>query len=393
MGYRPQRHGLSSVLLARSGGLACVALAAFLLMLPSFFPAQDEDEEVPPAKAPSAQTVEDAVLPQIAAVAQSVTTPDVSALSKALHVGEKPEGAAPGGPPNTLTSLGDLDGDGVPEMVLKWAIPDAEVAAEVTPAPDSGPLWAVYLLCWDGARWKASRLVSGVEDFTFLAISLGKSAGQGIAVVTLEGDPATAYPALFQIKDHAATLLWDAQADDSRYAPLIRSQVNFRDSGGAPAEMIVTGRADPGLLQFERNGHRGFNARAAYRWDGKAYMPAKTEYFANRDYTLYRFVSALHLHDFRSAYALIAPGQFLSSDSPTLEAFRHFIQDTLPEFLDDHVFEAPEPPAGSPEDYVFVLPLSDKQSLYHPTFSSDGKFLLTGLKRTEEALPVESPSP
>jgi hypothetical protein len=157
--------------------------------------------------------------------------------------------------------------------------------------------------------------------------------------------------------------------------------------------MIVTGRADPGLLQFERNGHRGFNARAAYRWDGKAYMPAKTEYFANRDYTLYRFVSALHLHDFRSAYALIAPGQFLSSDSPTLEAFRHFIQDTLPEFLDDHVFEAPEPPAGSPEDYVFVLPLSDKQSLYHPTFSSDGKFLLTGLKRTEEALPVESPSP
>jgi hypothetical protein len=329
----------------------------------------------------------------IAAVAQTVTTPDVSALSKALHVGEKPEGAGMGGPPNTLTSLGDLDGDGVPEMILKWAIPDAEVAAEVTPAPDSVPLWAVYLLCWDGTRWKASRLVSGIEDFTFLAINLGISVGRGIVVVTLEGDPAVAYPAVFQIKDHAAALLWDAQADDSRYAPLIGSQVNFRDSGSAPAEMIVTGRADPGLLQFERDGHRGFNARAVYHWDGKAYIPVKTEYSANQDFTLYRFVSALHLHDFRSAYALIAPGQFLSSDAHTLEAFRHYIQETLPEFLNDHVFEAPEPPAGLLEDYVFVLPLSDKQYVYHPTFSSDGKFLLTGLKRTEEALPVEPPSP
>jgi hypothetical protein len=381
------------VLLVRSGGLACVALAAFLLMLAAFAPAQDEDEEVPPAKAPSAQTAEDVLLPMIAAVAQTVTTPDVSALSKALHVGEKPEGAGMGGPPNTLTSLGDLDGDGVPEMILKWAIPDAEVAAEVAPAPDSVPLWAVYLLCWDGTRWKASRLVSGIEDFTFLAINLGLSVGRGIVVVTLEGNPAVAYPAVFQIKDHAAALLWDAQADDSRYAPLIGSQVNFRDSGAAPAEMIVTGRADPGLLQFERDGHRGFNARAVYHWDGKAYIPVKTEYSANQDFTLYRFVSALHLHDFRSAYALIAPGQFLSSDAHTLEAFRHYIQETLPEFLNDHVFEAPEPPVELLEDYVFVLPLSDKQYVYHPTFSSDGKFLLTGLKRTEEALPVEPPSP
>ena len=381
------------MLLVRSGGLACVALAAFLLMLAAFAPAQDEDEEVPPAKAPSAQTAEDVLLPMIAAVAQTVTTPDVSALSKALHVGEKPEGAGMGGPPNTLTSLGDLDGDGVPEMILKWAIPDAEVAAEVAPAPDSVPLWAVYLLCWDGTRWKASRLVSGIEDFTFLAINLGLSVGRGIVVVTLEGNPAVAYPAVFQIKDHAAALLWDAQADDSRYAPLIGSQVNFRDSGAAPAEMIVTGRADPGLLQFERDGHRGFNARAVYHWDGKAYIPVKTEYSANQDFTLYRFVSALHLHDFRSAYALIAPGQFLSSDAHTLEAFRHYIQETLPEFLNDHVFEAPEPPVELLEDYVFVLPLSDKQYVYHPTFSSDGKFLLTGLKRTEEALPVEPPSP
>jgi hypothetical protein len=205
----------------------------------------------------------------------------------------------------------------------------------------------------------------------------------------LEDDPPTAYPAVFQIQDHAAKLAWDAQADDSRYASLIGSQVSFRESGGAPAEMIVTGRADPGLLQFERNGHRGFKARAVYRWDGRAYVPAKTEYSANQDYTLYRFISALHLHDFRSAFALIAPAQFPGLDSPTLEAFRHLIQETWPEFLDDHVFEAPEAPAGSAENYVFVLPLSDKQYVYRPSFSSEGKFLLTGFKRTEEALPVE----
>jgi hypothetical protein len=365
-----------------------LALATFLLASPHIAAAQDEDEEeVPPAKAPSAQAAEDALLPAIAAAAQSVTRPDINALAKALHIAQTPEGAA--GQPNALTSLGDLDGDGVPEMVLRWAIPDAEVAEEAAPAPGSVPLWGLYLLCWDGAHWKASRLISGIEDFTVLPINLGRSVGRGIVVVTLESDPAAAYPAVFQIKDHAAMLLWDAQADDSRYEPLIQSRVSFRARADAPPEMIVTGRADPGLLQFKGKGHRGFGARAIYRWVDKAYIPIKTEYFPDQDYTLYRFISALHLHDYRSAYALIVPGKFLGSDSPTLEAFRRAIQDTLPEFLGDNVFKVPEPPAGPLEDYAFVLPLSDKQYIYHPTFSSDGKFLLTGLKRTEEALPVE----
>jgi hypothetical protein len=367
-----------------------LALATILLAPPNSAAAQDEDEEqLAPPKAPSAQAAEDALLPAIAAAAQSVTRPDISTLAKALHIAQTPEGAAAAGHPNALTSLGDLDGDGVPEMVLKWAIPDAEVAEEVAPAPDSVPLWGVYLLCWDGAHWKASRLIVGIEDFTVLPINLGKSVGRGIVVVTLESDPAATYPAVFQIKDHAATLLWDAQADDSRYEPLIQGRVRFQGRSDAPPEMIVTGRADPGLLQFEVKGHRGFGARAVYRWVDKAYIPIKTEYFPDQDYTLYRFISALHLHDYRSAYALIVPGKFLGSDSATLEAFRRVIQDTLPEFLGDNVFKAPEPLAGSPEDYVFVLPLPDKQYIYHPTFSSDGKFLLTGLKRTEEALPVE----
>jgi hypothetical protein len=53
------------------------------------------------------------------------------------------------------------------------------------------------------------------------------------------------------------------------------------------------------------------------------------------------------------------------------------------------VFEAPEPPAGAPDDHLFVLPKPDERFVYHPVFSSDGKFLLTGLTRTQEALPPE----
>jgi hypothetical protein len=336
-------------------------------------PAQDQEDELPPTRIPPAQTHQDAVLSQVAAVAQSVRTPDVGALRKALHIGEQQEGAAAGVPPGTLTALGDMDGDGVPEMILKWAIPDVEVTPESMPAPDSHPLWGVYLLCWDGTGWKASRLASGVEDATVLAINLGKSAGRGIAVVTLGGNPVVAYPSVFQVKDHAVLLLWDGQADESRYEPLVQGRLDFQERGDAPAEMVVTGHADPGLLKFDPSGQRGFTARA--------------------DYTLYRFISALHLHDYRSAYSLVAPAQFLNSDSPTLDAFRQLIQDSWPEFLGDHVFEAVEPNPGSPGESLFALTLPDKQYVYRPIFSRDGKFLLTNLKRTQEAPPPEPPSP
>jgi hypothetical protein len=299
------------------------------------------------------------------------------------------EGIATGAPPNTLASVGDLDGDGVPEMLLKWAIPDILVGAEVAPAPGSRPLWSLYLLSWDGARWKASRLVTGVEDFTPILVNLGPPVGRGLAVVIHEGDSQIAYPDIFQVKDHAATLLWDAQADDSRYQPLLQGRVIFPGPADSPAEMIAMGRADPGLLQVDRRGRRGFQARAVYHWSGTAFIPVKTEYSADQDYTVYRFISALHLHDYAAAYALVVPAKFLKADSPTLEAFRHFIQDNWPEFLQDGVFEAPEPPAGAPDDHLFVLPKPDERFVYHPVFSSDGKFLLTGLTRTREALPAE----
>jgi len=351
--------------------------------------AQVDDQEPPPAETPATGTAPDAFLPRIEAAIEGVTARDVAALSKALHIGEGLGASAPGGPYNTLAAVGDLDGDGVPEMLLKWAIPVITVGAEVAPAPDSRPLWTVYLLSWDGARWEASRLLTGVEDFTPILINLGQPVGRGLAAVIPEGDSQIAYPVVFQVKEHVATLLWDAQSDDSRYEPLLQGRVNFLDHADAPAEMIVTGRADPGLFQVEPKGRRGFQARAAYHWDGKAFIPAKTEYSANPDYTIYRFISALHLHDYRSAYALVVPAEFLKADSPTLDAFRQFVQDNWPEFLQDEVFEAPEPPAGSPDEHLFVLPKPDERYVYHPVFSSDGKFLLTGLTRTREALPAE----
>lgn len=382
----PLPHHLRSV--PRTSGLWPIPLVAILLMFATFAPAQDHSDE-PASGVPPAQTQQDAVLSQVAAVAQSVGTPDVGALRKALRIAEQQEGAAAGVPLATLTALGDMGGDGVPEMILKWAMPDVEAAAESTPAADSHPLWGVYLLCWDGTGWKASRLASGVDDATIHTISLGKSAGRGIAVVTQDGNPVVAYPSVFQVKDHAAMLLWDGQADESRYEPLVQGRLEFRDHGDAPAEMVVTGHADPGLLKFDPRGQRGITARATYHWDGKSYVPAKTEYSPGRDYTLYRFISALHLHDYRSAYLLVAPAQFLNSDSPTLDAFRQLMQDTWPEFLDDHVFEAVEPSPGSAGENLFALPLPDKQYIYRPVFSSDGKFLLTNLKRTREAPPPE----
>jgi hypothetical protein len=325
-------------------------------------------------------------LPQIISAIQGVATPDVSTLSRALHL---LEGAAPSDPVNRLMPVGDLDGDGVPEMLLRWAMPDIAVEADVTPAPDSNPLWALYLLSWNGAHWQASRLLTGVEAFQPVPIQLGPPLGRGLALVLLEEEAQVPYPVMFQVKDHVGVLLWDAQSDDSRYQPLLQGRVSFADSRGAPAEMIVTGRADPGVLRVDPNGQRGFRAREIYHWAGSAFVPVKTEYSENEDYTLYRFISALHLHDYASAYALVVPAKFMKVESPKLDAFRQFVQDRWPEFLQDVVFEAPEPPAGSPDEHLFVLSKPGKHSVYHPEFSRDGAFRLTGLTRTLEVVPAE----
>jgi len=363
------------------------------MMFRTLAPARDGGQDSPPTETAATRTTPDAFLPQIATALEGVTTPDIAALGKALHIGEGVKATAPGAPFNTITPIGDLDGDGISEMLLRWAVPDVTAGAQVTPAPDSRPLWNVYLLSWDSAHWKPSHLLTGVEDMTPTPIGLGPPVGRGLALVVQEGKTQIAYPVIFQVRDHAAVLLWDAQADESRYEPLLQGQVSFQEHAGAPAEMIVTGRANPGFLQVAPEGHRGFKARAAYRWDGNAFIPVKTEYSANQDYTVYRFISALHLHDYRSAYALVVPAEFLKSDSLGVDAFRYFIQDNWPEFLQDEVFEAPEPPAGSADEHLFVLSKPEKRYIYHPVFSSDGKFLLTGLTRVQEGLPAESSAP
>ena len=304
--------------------------------------AWQEPPEPPPAATQATASLPDVILPTIDAALQGVTTPDFPALSKALHIAEGAEDSATGAATNTLWPVGDLDGDGVPEMLLKWAIPDVVSGSDVTPVSGSRPLWAIYVLSWTGDRWKASRLLTGVENFKPVPINLGTPVGRGLAIVSLQGDAAVPFPSIFRVRDHAAMLLWDAQDDDSRYQPLLQGHVSFLEHAGAPAEMIVTGRADPGFLQVKREGRRGFQARAVYHWSGTAFIPQKTEYSPSEDYTVYRFIAALHLHDYNSAYSLVVPAAFVKANLLTLDVFRHFIQENWPEFLENEVFEAPE---------------------------------------------------
>jgi hypothetical protein len=124
-----------------------------------------------------------------------------------------------------------------------------------------------------------------------------------------------------------------------------------------------------------------------YRWDGQAYVPAgRTEYESGPDNSLYRFIAALHMRDYRGAYALVDPSKFLTTDEPSLEKFRHTIEQTWPEFLDNQVFQAREASAGSPDALAFELP--EKHLVYRPKLSKDGKFLLTGLEREIETGPA-----
>ncbi len=389
MDYFESRHCLRRGSLIGAVGAWAIALAACLCIFTARASAQQKVQESPLPQTPVEPAVPDTVMPQINTAIQGVTTPDISALADALHIGGKLEDAPPEVPRNSLVAIGDLDGDGVPEVLLRWAVPDNLLGADVAPDPSSQPLWNVYMLSWDGAHWKASRLISGVENFSHTRINLGPTMGCGLAIVVPGDESQAADPMVFQVKDHVATLLWDGQAEDSRLQPLLQAQVKFLEQSGAASEMIVTGRADPGLLQFPRGGKRGFDARAVYHWDGKAFIPAKTEYVANQDYTLYRFISALHLHDYSAAYALVVPAKFLNADSPSLESFRKFVQDNWPEFLQDNVFRAAETLEGTPDRYLFALSKPDQRFVYHPIFTNDGKFLLTGLTRSREALPAE----
>jgi len=338
---------------------------------------------------PSEPGQSDEVLAGIRAALQGVSSPDLGALGQAFDTTvKKQDEASSEASPVQLVELGDLDGDGVPEIALTvLASEPSQEDAQAQPPP--APWRGLYLLSWDGARWQASSLATSGHVFQFHVVQLGKSTGRCIAVVNVIGEDALPFPTIFQVREHEAALLWDSQAGENRYNPLAHGRIEFLDNAKLEqTDMIVTGRADPGLLEFELNGHRGFNARCAYHWDREAYVPGRTEYSPGPDNNLYRFIAALHLHDFRSAYALIDAVKFLKTEAPSLEQFRQMVETHWPEFLDDQVFHAREAKAGSPDALAFELP--SKHYVYLPTLSDDGKFLLTGLERRVETPDAES---
>ena len=350
---------------------------------------QEQAETWSQQSPPSEPGQSDEILARIRAALQSVSSPDLGALGKAFGTTvKKQDEASSDASPVQLIELGDLDGDGVPEIALTvLASEPSQEDAQAQPPPT--PWRGLYLLSWDGAQWQASSLATSGQIFQFHVVELGKSTGRCIAVVNVIGEDALPFPTIFQVQEHEAALLWDSQAGENRYNALAHGRIEFLYNAKLEqTDMIVSGRADPGLLEFEPHGHRGFNAKCAYHWDGEAYVPGRTEYSAGPDNNLYRFIAALHLHDFRSAYALIDAVKFLKTEAPSLEQFRQMVETNWPEFLDDQVFQAREAKAGSADDFAFELP--GKHYVYRPTLSDDGKFLLTGLEREVEMPSTES---
>jgi hypothetical protein len=325
----------------------------------------------------------DETLAGLQALLGAVSSPDLGMLGQAFGTTVGKQNEAPGESSAVeLVELGDLDGDRIPEVALR--LPVSETTQEYSQGQASSSSWrGLYLLSWNGTHWKASRLAAPAENIQFKVVRLGKNTGRCIVVVNVVGEEAAPYPEIFQVREHEAALIWDSQAGDNLYNAFGHGKIEFRENAKLDqTDMVVSGRADPGLLQFAPSGHRGFSAKCVYHWDGQAYIPAQTEYSPGPDNSLYRFIAALHLHDFRTAYALIEPGKFLKTDAPSLEKFRQMIEADWREFLDDQIFQAREANAGSPDALAFELP--EKHYIYLPTLSSDGKFLLQGLERKVE---------
>lgn len=123
-----------------------VAFACLLMSPVNSRAQQEEGPEPPPLQTPASPIQPDALLPKITAAVRGVIHSDAVAVAKALGVdqGQSATGVAS----NTLTPIGDLDGDGVAELLLRWAAPEATTGPDVAPAPDSSPSWCVYLLSW-----------------------------------------------------------------------------------------------------------------------------------------------------------------------------------------------------------------------------------------------------
>jgi hypothetical protein len=312
---------------------------------------------------------------EVESATKSVVTPDVGLLAKSLNV-ESGNPGEPGATKSALRVLGDLDGDETPEVVFRWSRIERYKLAN----PDVGPVpaWVMFLLSWDGAHWRATELtngegVSGVETIPGLF--------PRDAVVVVDGVTARPYPVIFQFQDHSATLSWDSRADESLYQGYAQGSVQFKEREGAPPAMIVTGRADPGVIHFQQGGQRGFDAATVYFWEQGAYVPKRTEFEENEDYTLYRFIAALHLRDFKAAFACIDPAKFLDGTVKSPEALRKEVDDSWPELTGNSIFDAVESGDDKANQFALALEKENVRYVYIPALSSDGKLLLTGMER------------
>ncbi len=344
-------------------------------------PQELEEKKREAARAVVVKQMRTKALAEVESAAKSVTSPDTAALAKALRV----EARAAADPEfetaaqSAIRLLGDLDGDGTPEAAFRWS----RVERFNRPMDDEMgrlPGWVLFLLSWDGARWRVSELMTG-DGVCGLDSLPGIWPTEGIVVV--EGLSSVPYPVVFRFQDHAATVAWDSRDGESRYQGYARGSVEFQEREAAPPAMIVSGRADPGVIRFSPNGSRGFEAATVYFWENGAYVPRRTEFEENEDYMLYRFIAALHLRDFRTAHSLIEAAQFIKGSEKTPEGLRKQVEENWPEFVGNTIFEAIEGHAAEGNQLGFEWHRGDAHYTYSPAFSNDGKRLLTGLERRQ----------
>ena len=335
--------------------------------------------EVAPEKGPATST---AGLEAIQRAIAVVRSPDIHALARALGLSSAQVGQqALKDSTKGLEAISGLSSGGMSAVAVKWQSKEQGRPSEAQPE--------LYLLSWTGEVWQASLLMEAAD-----ALSLELLPGQGggaaplFAVVLYRGVTAVPYPVIFRLEEHHASLVWDGRSDSASYTGYDFGSIEFKKAGGGNVPVMVTaGQADPGLLIFavsEEQAGRGFQAATAYVWKNDAYVPFRTEYTHNRDYVLYRFIASLHLHDYKTAYSFIDPGEFLKSKRPTLEIFRQRIQSVWPEFIDDRIFEVPTRPEMGPDSSAFILRLGDGRiNAYHPSFTAGPDYRLTGLERVE----------
>ena len=318
-------------------------------------------------------------LAQVESAAKSVSSPDPAALTNALGVEATPpsdfelEAAVR----SAYRPLGDLDGDGISEAAFRWSrverikSPEAEGLGNL-------PGWILFFLSWDGTRWRVSELMTGDG-------LCGIETLDGIwptgAIVVVEGLSSVPYPVVFRFQDHEAIVVWDSRSDESRYQGYARGTVEFQEREGSPPVMIASGRADPGVIRFSAVGDRGFDVATAYYWENGAYVPRKSEFEENEDYTIYRFLATLNMRDFRAAFSLIDAAEFLEGSAKTPEALRRRVEDDWPELIGNAIFAAVESPSEGMNQFTFELNREDLHYSYFPAFGKDGSLRLTGLER------------